>query len=126
MGQLSWLGLERNPEQLNFNGAAALAMDGTRLTDLELQTLIAPVYGSRARLLDVQRMSDGELANRQQHLADANRLVSRIEQSLLSRASSDPVQGWAIFDLIKSSHDGGIQRLSQQIRDQLPDRSAFN
>lgn len=59
-------------------------MDTARLTDLELQTLIALTYGARARLLDVQRMSDGELANRQHHLADANRLVSHVEQSLIN------------------------------------------
>lgn len=101
-------------------------MDAARLTDLELQTLIALTYGARARLLDVQRMSDSELPNRQQHLGDANRLLSRVEQALLNRVASDPLQGWAIFDLIKSSQDGGIQRLSQQVHERLPDRSILS
>lgn len=37
-------------------------MDAARLTDLEFQPLVALTYGAPARLLDVQRMDDGELA----------------------------------------------------------------
>lgn len=71
-------------------------------------------------------MADSEMPNLRQPLSDANHLLDRAEQSLLQHASSDPLQGWAIFDLIKTSHGGGIQLLSQQVRDRLPDRSAFS
>lgn len=113
--------MERHSEQLDVNGTAAVAMGDT--SAIEREVLIALAYGTRARLADLQRTPDRELTGRAGFIADANRFLRRVDEHMLRRATTDPIEGWAIFDAIKATRDGSVQRLSQQLREKLPDRS---
>jgi hypothetical protein len=98
-------------------------MTDSSLATLSLRELIAMAYGTRARLADLQGMRlKGDRSPDLQHLIDdAHRAVELIDNFLLDLARKDQ-QGWVLFDLIKATHNGSIQRLSQRVRDILPPR----
>lgn len=101
-------------------------MGRSTIGDLDAQLLVALAYGCRARLQDLQKIADRELPNRLVLVGEANRLIRRVDERLLALAASDAVTGWALFDTIKASHDRSVQRLSQQLRDHLPDRAIIS
>jgi hypothetical protein len=97
-------------------------MSESSLVHLSLQELVAYVYGTRARLTDLQsiRLSGDRSLDLQRLLEEASRAVDDADTVLLDLAQRTPAMGWLLFDLIKATHDGSIQRLSQRIKAILP------
>jgi prepilin-type N-terminal cleavage/methylation domain-containing protein len=96
-------------------------MSRFNLDDLSPAELCTVIYGSRARLTDLQRMRSGlHSPELKRQLEAANREVNSIDVYVLDLAKRSPEIGWEIFNLIKATHDDSIQRLSQRIKSVLP------
>lgn len=97
-------------------------MSEPSVVHLSLQELVAMTYGTRARLTDLQsiRLSGDRSPDLQRLLEEANRAVDDADTVMLDLAQRTPELGWLLFDLIKGTHNGSIQRLSQRIKSSLP------
>jgi histone deacetylase complex regulatory component SIN3 len=95
-------------------------MDGIDVLQLSIEAVIALIYGSRARLSDLQRISDRDMPRKIDTLRDAQRMVQELDTQLVALAANHPELAEEIYHLIKASHDGSVQRLSQRMRAGLP------
>lgn len=90
----------------------------------KVHDLVTLAYGSRAYLADLQsrRRARDTTPGLLQRIDAANREVERIDLQILDLGRDVPCAAWELFDSIKGTHVGPIQRLSQRLKTVLPPR----
>jgi hypothetical protein len=92
---------------------------------IDIHDHVQLIYGTRAWLYDLQqRQARGDRSpGLRSNIEQASRALEHLDQVVIALAQADPNYGKSLYDEIKATHNGSVQRLSQRIKDQITQRS---